>query len=155
MKKILFVCMGNICRSPSAEAIFRKLTTDAGRSKDWLVDSAGTHAYHVGSSPDKRSQQAAQKRGYNLAAIRARQVQEADFFAFDWILAMDRQNLALLQQAKPSQAKATLGLMLDFARQNQWKNEDVPDPYYGGTSGFDDVLDRLEDACAGFLAKQT
>lgn len=151
MKKILFVCMGNICRSPSAEAVFRRLVKQAGLEKQWLIESAGTHAYHVGEPPDKRSQQAAMARGYDMRGQRARQVCAEDFERFDWILAMDRQNLRALQQLKPVTGDAQLGLMLDFATTTKWNGSDVPDPYYGGPSGFDDVLDRIEQSCEAFL----
>lgn len=151
MKKVLFVCMGNICRSPTAEAVFRKLVQQNNQASDWLIDSAGTHAYHVGEKPDQRSRQAARQRAYNLEGIRARQVASDDFFKFDWILAADKQNLRALQAMQPQDSRAQLALMQDFASNPEWRGSDVPDPYYGGASGFDDVLDRLEDACQGFL----
>jgi protein-tyrosine phosphatase len=151
MKKVLFVCMGNICRSPTAEAVFRKLVQQTSQENDWQIDSAGTHAYHVGEKPDQRSRQAARQRAYNLEGIRARQVHADDFFKFDWILAADKQNLHALQSIQPPNGRAQLALMQDFASKPEWRGSDVPDPYYGGVSGFDDVLNRLEDACQGFL----
>ena len=152
MKKVLFVCMGNICRSPTAEAVFRDAVNKQGEAPNWLIESAGTHAYHVGNPPDKRSQKAAQARGYQLSGIRARQVEVDDFCRFDWILAADHSNLQNLQQLAPANASAKLALIQDFASEPKWRGSDVPDPYYGGPDGFDDVLNRLENACAGFLA---
>lgn len=155
MKKVLFVCMGNICRSPTAEAVFRHQIKQSGVDKDWLVDSAGTHTYHVGESPDKRSQAAARHRGYAMEMLSARQVAAEDFQRFDWLLAMDAQNLRGLQKIQPMGCHAQLALMLDFAPSLHWQGGDVPDPYYGGAGGFDDVLDRIEESCAGFLAHVT
>lgn len=144
--------MGNICRSPTAEGVFKHKLRALGIDDEWLVDSAGTHAYHIGEAPDKRSQQAALKRGYALQSIRARQVSEDDFYRFDWILAADAQNLRALKQTAPHNSTATVQRIMDFSEQAGWQGGDVPDPYYGGASGFDDVLDRLESACDGFLA---
>lgn len=151
MNKVLFVCMGNICRSPTAEAVFRYQIKLAGLENQWLVDSAGTHAYHVGEPPDKRSQAAARARGYSMEMQRSRQIETEDFERFDWILAMDTQNLHGLQQKQPHSCRAQLALMMDFASTESWKGDDVPDPYYGGSNGFADVLDRVEESCAGFL----
>lgn len=155
MKKVLFVCMGNICRSPSAEAVFRRMVKQQGHDKQWLIDSAGTHAYHVGEPPDRRSQQAASPRGYSMQSITARQVMADDFNRFDWILAMDQQNLSLLRQIQPANSNAQLGLMLDYAIRPEWQGSDVPDPYYGGVDGFAEVLDRLEESCEHFLKTHT
>lgn len=155
MKKVLFVCMGNICRSPTAEAVFRKLVSQAGQASDWLIDSAGTHAYHVGNPPDKRSQRAAKLRGYAMESIRARQVEAADFKRFDWIVAMDSSNHQLLAAQRPEAAVAQLDMMMNFASQEKWRGSDVPDPYYGGEDGFDEVIDRLEDSCRGFLRQHS
>lgn len=152
MKKVLFVCMGNICRSPTAEAVFRHQIKQAGVEQQWVVDSAGTHAYHVGNAPDKRSQTAAQTRGYAMQSLRARQIEASDFDRFDWILAMDQQNLQGLQQCQPPGSSAQLALMMDFAESPKWQGNDVPDPYYGDGDGFAEVLDRVEISCAGFLA---
>ncbi len=149
MKKVLFVCMGNICRSPTAEAVFSKLVS----RKEWHVDSAGTHAYHVGNPPDKRSQRAAKTRGYEMAHLRARQVSTEDFELFGWILAADRENLRNLKALAPAHYRAQLGLIQDFSLNPKWQQQDVPDPYYGGEQGFDEVLDRIESACKGFLEK--
>lgn len=155
MKKVLFVCMGNICRSPTAEAVFRQLVKQSGQMQQWEIDSAGTHAYHVGNPPDKRSQAAARARGYQMNAIRARQVSVADFERFDWVLAMDRENYRVLEKQRPQNAAAKLALMMDFASRSAWQGGDVPDPYYGGAQGFDEVLDRLEDSCGEFLRRQS
>ena len=144
---VLFVCTGNICRSPTAEAIFRKLATDAGMAV--TADSAGTHGYHVGEPPDPRAQKAAAKRGYDLSALRARTIEGADFRRFDLILAMDQEHHAILSRMAGSSAEHTLKLMMSYAR--RFKERDVPDPYYGGPQGFERVLDMLEDAAKGLL----
>ncbi len=144
---VLFVCTGNICRSPTAEAIFRKLATDAGMAV--TADSAGTHAYHVGEPPDPRAQKAAAKRGYDLSALRARTIEGADFRRFDLILAMDQEHHAILSRIAGSSAEHKLKLMMSYAR--RFKERDVPDPYYGGPQGFERVLDMLEDAAKGLL----
>ncbi|MBR7800532.1 low molecular weight protein-tyrosine-phosphatase [Undibacterium fentianense] len=148
---VLFVCMGNICRSPTAEGVFRDKVTAAGRSSAFLIDSAGTHAYHVGEPPDPRSQEFAGKRGIDLSNQRARQVNPQDFERFDRIVAMDKDNLRnLLQQCPPSQ-RHKLSLMMSYAKQSP--SDVVPDPYYGGARGFDTVLDYIEDAADGLLAE--
>jgi len=144
---VLFVCTGNICRSPTAEAIFRKLATDAGMAV--TADSAGTHGYHVGEPPDPRAQKAAAKRGYDLSALRARTIEGADFRRFDLILAMDQEHHAILSRIAGSSAEHKLKLMMSYAR--RFKDRDVPDPYYGGPQGFERVLDMLEDAAKGLL----
>lgn len=145
---ILFVCMGNICRSPTAEGVFRHRAEQAGLKLD--IDSAGTHAYHVGSKPDQRSMLHAQQRGYDLSAQRARQVSATDFEVFDHILAMDHDNLALLKARCPAPYQHKLGLFMQYARQSRC--DVVPDPYYGGAQGFDLVLDYVEDAADGLIA---
>ncbi|TXI90056.1 MAG: low molecular weight phosphotyrosine protein phosphatase [Burkholderiaceae bacterium] len=147
--KILFVCMGNICRSPSAEGVFRQQLERAGLSQQFLVDSAGTHAYHIGEPPDLRSQEHALKRGIDLSQQRARQVSVEDFEHFDLVLAMDQDNLALLQRKCPAHLQHKLKLMMSYASHSP--SDVVPDPYYGGTQGFETVLDYLEDASAGLL----
>jgi protein-tyrosine phosphatase len=149
MTKVLFVCMGNICRSPMAEGVFRKLVRDAGLQDVVHIASAGTHAYHVGEPPDVRAQQSARKRGYELTDLRARQVTQEDFHEFDLILAMDWENLALLQQQCPRSQKHKLHLLMRYA--GEFEAATVPDPYYGGAEGFNTVLDYVEDACQGLL----
>ena len=153
MKKtrILFVCMGNICRSPTADGIMRQLVADAGLEHAIEIDSAGTHNYHPNDPPDPRSQAAAKKRGYDLSPLRARQVVDADFADFDILLAMDEENLANLKRRCPKQHAGKLRLMMEYAGNH--KAREVPDPYYEGPHGFEIVLDYLEDACEGLLAK--
>ncbi|MDE2430056.1 MAG: low molecular weight phosphotyrosine protein phosphatase [Burkholderiales bacterium] len=146
---ILFVCMGNICRSPTAEGVLRTKAQAAGVDSHLLIDSAGTHAYHVGEAPDPRSQQFALQRGIDLSMQRARQVREQDFERFDLLLAMDKRNLALLQAACPVAHKHKLGLLMEYAQHSDV--DEVPDPYYGGERGFDQVLDYIEDAADGLL----
>jgi low molecular weight protein-tyrosine phosphatase len=146
---VLFVCTGNICRSPTAEAVFRKLAADAGMSESVVADSAGTHGYHVGDPPDPRAQGAAAERGYDLSGLRARRVDRADLRSFDLIVAMDRGHLtALSRLAEPATAHK-LKLMMSFS--SAFEEKDVPDPYYGGTQDFEQVLDMLEDAARGLL----
>ena len=144
---VLFVCTGNICRSPTAEAIFRKLAADAGMAEAVLADSAGTHGYHVGEPPDPRAQAAAAKRGYDLSGLRARRFEQADFHRFDLILAMDRDHHSILSRLAPADPK--LKLMMSYAR--RFNEQEVPDPYYGGPQSFERVLDMLEDASQGLL----
>ena len=146
--RILFVCMGNICRSPTAEGVFRHLLT---AQPDLLieVDSAGTHDYHVGAPPDARSVAAARRRGIDLSGLRARMISAEDFERFDLILAMDEQNLRELQhRARPEQHRR-LRLMMDYAPEAG--RSVVPDPYYGGSQGFEEVLDLLEEAANGLI----
>jgi len=146
--RILFICMGNICRSPTAHGVFQRQVDERGW--DWVhVDSAGTHNYHPGSPPDERSQAHARRRGYDLAALRARQVQDADFETFDLILAMDRDNLAELQARCPGAHQGKLRRLTEFCLTHT--TDVVPDPYYGGSGGFERVLDLVEDACAGLV----
>lgn len=149
--RVLMVCTGNICRSPTAEAVLRRLAELAGAGALIEVDSAGTTSYHVGEPPDRRSQAHGAKRGYDLSAQRARQVQEADFEAFDWLIAMDRDHLAVLFAGAPKGRRHRIHLLMDFA--NDPRGGEVPDPYYGGATGFDDVLDRIEAGCQGLLAR--
>lgn len=146
---VLFVCMGNICRSPTAEGVFRHAVASAGLESKIRVDSAGTHGYHIGHPPDRRAQIAAERRGYDLANLRARQVTNRDFAEFDFVLAMDLDNLSTLKQLAPAEHHAKLGLFLEYSSA-RWGAE-VPDPYYGGAQGFELVLDMAEDAAAGLL----
>ena len=148
---VLFVCMGNICRSPTAEGVFRHRVEAAGLADQFFIDSAGTHGYHVGEPPDARSMEYAAKRGYDLSAQRSRKVRAGDFADFDHVLAMDHDNFALLQSACPPQHRHKLSLMMSHATHSP--SEVVPDPYYGGGKGFDLVLDYIEDASDGLIAK--
>ena len=143
---VLFVCMGNICRSPTAEGVFRKLALDAGLEETLRIDSAGTHAYHEGEPPDRRAQAAAERRGYDLSDLRARRVSETDFEEFDLILAMDSLNLVTLQDRAEEAAHERLKKLLDYSKNKP--GGDVPDPYYGGATGFERVLDLVEEAGA-------
>jgi protein-tyrosine phosphatase len=147
---ILFICMGNICRSPTADGVLRHKVQRLGLTDQVQVDSAGTHNYHPGSAPDERSQAHALRRGYDLSALRARQVQSADFARFDLILAMDGDNLTLLQRACPVPHRHKLRRLTEFCQRHT--SAEVPDPYYGGGAGFETVLDLVEDACDGLLA---
>ena len=149
MIKILFVCMGNICRSPTAEAVFHKLVEQEGLQRLIGIDSAGTHAYHTGSPPDRRAAAAAAKRGYDLTPLRARQVGDADFERFDYVLAMDRDNLEILIDICPQQHQDKLRLFMEFSANHAQR--EVPDPYYGGAQGFENVLTMVEDAAQGLL----
>lgn len=143
--RILFVCLGNICRSPTAEAILRHQLVAAGLESQVEVDSAGTGDWHLGKSPDARAIQAGAARGYDLGSLTARQVTSADFYHFDLVLAMDKDNLAYLHQLQPVDAPAKLDLLLE---RYELQPAEVPDPYYGGEQGFQQVLDLLEQACA-------
>jgi protein-tyrosine phosphatase len=142
--------MGNICRSPTAEGVFRKLVEDAGLASAIHIDSAGTHAYHIGEPPDARSQQYATMRGYDLSVQRARKVNAEDFVKFNYVLAMDHDNLDWLKNTCPPQHVHKLALFMQFARNHDCHV--VPDPYYGGGAGFDLVLDYIEDASEGLIA---
>lgn len=147
--KVLFVCMGNICRSPTAEAVFRKTLSKDGLADCVEVDSAGTHGYHVGEAPDTRTQRAASSRGYDLSNMRARKVAAQDLEYFDLILAMDRNNLETLRRICPPERYDRLKLFMDYAR--NFDDDEVPDPYYGLGHDFDLVLDMVEDASAGLV----
>jgi protein-tyrosine phosphatase len=149
MINVLFVCMGNICRSPMAEGIFRREIAKAGLQDKVNVDSAGTHSYHVGSKPDLRAQNAVGKRGVNIGNLRGRQVADTDFERFDYILAMDSSNLSNLMRRAPVKWHKKIKLLLSFSR--KYPNLDVPDPYYGGLSGFEENLDMIEDAVQGLI----
>ncbi|MDQ7072606.1 MAG: low molecular weight protein-tyrosine-phosphatase [Gammaproteobacteria bacterium] len=146
--KVLFVCMGNICRSPTAEGVFKKLTEDKGTVDRFFVDSAGTHAYHVGEPSDPRAQQTAKRRGIDLSPIRARKVEPSDFEYFDHVLAMDADNYDMLIATSPKEYHHKISLFLDYAP--NYSEQDVPDPYYGGANGFEHVFDLVEDASKGF-----
>jgi protein-tyrosine phosphatase len=149
MIKVLMVCMGNICRSPMAEGILRKAVQTAGLTQEILIDSAGTHSYHVGDPPDPRAQQAARQRGADISGLRGRKVADADFANFDYILVMDGDNHRLLIERAPSQHHGKIRRLLSFSR--KYPNLDVVDPYYGGPQGFEENLDMIEDAVQGLL----
>lgn len=149
MIRVLFVCLGNICRSPTAHGVFLHQLQQAGMDQLVEVDSCGTGGWHVGAAPDKRATAAAKKRGVDLSVLRARQLQDQDYHQFNYILAMDRDNLAEIQQRRPTSSQAQVGLFLDYA--THVSEMEVPDPYYGGESGFEKVLDMIENASAGLL----
>jgi protein-tyrosine phosphatase len=150
MVKVLFVCMGNICRSPMAEGAFRRMLEGVGLAQKIYVDSAGTHSYHIGAPPDTRSQATALRRGVDLRRIRARQVTAADLIEFDYVLAMDRDNLDhLLALGQNPELRRRIQLFLDFAP--DLPEREVPDPYYGGSGGFERVMDLIEEAAQGLL----
>lgn len=149
MIKVLFVCMGNICRSPTAEGVFRKLLRERALEARVEVDSAGTHGYHVGEAPDPRTQRAAAARGYDLSSIRARKVAAQDLEYFDLVLAMDRNNLEVLRRLCPPELADRLDLFMRYAR--NFDDDEVPDPFYGLGHGFDLVIDMVEDASLGLL----
>jgi protein-tyrosine phosphatase len=147
--RVLFVCLGNICRSPTAEAVFRRLLARSTPPLDIEVDSAGIGDWHIGEPPDQRAQAAARRRGLDMSGIRARQVVYEDYAVYDLILAMDRQNFAELRRQAPAQYRERVRLFLEFAPELEL--HDVPDPYYGGQSGFEEVLDLAEQAARGLL----
>jgi protein-tyrosine phosphatase len=150
-RSVLFVCMGNICRSPTAEGVFRAAVAQMNIGTRIHTDSAGTGDWHVGSPPDRRAIEAARRRGYDLTALRARQVTVADFARFGWILAMDRENLRELDLLRPRAFAGHLGLFLDLAP--GLGAREVPDPYYGGPDGFERVLDLVETASAALIER--
>ncbi|MDH3747172.1 MAG: low molecular weight phosphotyrosine protein phosphatase [Gammaproteobacteria bacterium] len=145
---VLFVCMGNICRSPTAEGVFRHVVHESGLADLIRVDSAGTHAYHVGEPPDRRAQAAAERRGFTLADIRARRVRETDYAEFDYVIAMDRLNLHMLTEQAGGEYHERLSLFLEHGSSDELE---VPDPYYGGSAGFERVLDLVEEASRRLL----
>ncbi len=149
MVRVLFVCMGNICRSPTAEGVFRRLVTEAGLEAIIEIDSAGTHAYHIGDPPDPRAQEAARRRGIDLSDLQGRAAIREDFLRFDYILAMDRDNMENLLEICPAGQQHRMRLFLEFAPQRP--EREVPDPYFGGDAGFDRVLDMIEEASRGLL----
>jgi protein-tyrosine phosphatase len=148
--KILFVCLGNICRSPSAEAVFRAIAAREAPELNLEIDSAGTAGYHVGDAPDERSQAAARRRGYDMSPLRARIIEAIDFERFDLILAMDTNNLEVLRRRAPAIYRDRVRLFLEFAP--DCGLDEVPDPYYGGPAGFEQVLDLVEEASRGLLS---
>lgn len=148
MVKVLFVCMGNICRSPTANAVFRAQVKRAGLAHRIHSDSAGTHDYHSGEPPDPRAHAAASKRGYDMNSLRARRVKDRDFIEYDYILAMDSQNLGTLHAICPERYFSKLGLFMEYAA---GKALEVPDPYYGRSTHFQEVLDLVEDGAKGLL----
>jgi protein-tyrosine phosphatase len=149
--RVLMVCMGNICRSPTAEGVLRHKLEAAGLAQRVEVDSAGTHGYHVGAPPDERSQHHARQRGYDLSSLRARRVGAADFERFDLVLAMDEDNLEHLEAICPPHLRSRLQLLMSHAPASG--SIVVPDPYYGGVEGFEQVLDYVESACDGLVAR--
>lgn len=148
-KKVLFVCHGNICRSPTAEGVARHYLRTRGLAHAVEVESAGTHGYHVGEAPDPRTIAAAGRRGIDLSDKRARRVGPQDFEKFDLVLAMDRHNLNNLERACPPEHRGKLRLFMSYSR--NFDTEEVPDPYFGGPAGFDRVIDMVEDAIEGLL----
>lgn len=148
--RVLFVCMGNICRSPTAQGVFRKLLETEGLRSAIGSDSAGTHAYHAGEPPDKRAQETALRRGVDMSDLRARIVDPEDFSRFDYVLAMDQDNYHSLSAICPRGAEPKLMLLMDFAP--HLRTREVPDPYYGGAGGFERVFDMVEAASEGLLA---
>lgn len=147
--RVLFVCMGNICRSPTAEGVFRHFVAQQGLEGQISCDSAGTHGYHIGEAPDTRAQEAAARRGYDLSGLRARRITEDDFSRFDYVLAMDTHNMAILHETCPAPQRGRLRLFLDYAKDPA--RREVPDPYYGDVGGFEIVLDLAEQAARGLL----
>jgi len=147
--KVVFICMGNICRSPTAEGVFRHVVKQRNLLDKIEIDSAGTHAYHIGESPESRSQSTALSRGINLSAQRARKARVDDFDRFDYIIAMDRSNYEDLKHLGHEADLTKLHLFMDFA--SDWDNTEVPDPYYGGVNGFEQVFDMVQSASEGLL----
>ena len=149
MQKVLFVCLGNICRSPTAEGVFREVVKAAGRESDFEIDSAGTGSWHVGEAPDRRAQHACLRAGSDISAHRARRVSMSDFSSFDLILACDRQNYADLLKLAPTEARGKVHLLMHFAPDAAV--DEVPDPYYGNDAGFDRTVELCRTACNGVL----
>lgn len=149
VKRVLFVCTGNICRSPTAEGVALHQLMQRGLQHAIEVDSAGTHGYHVGEQPDPRTRKAAAKRGYDLSPLRARKLEVVDFQRFDLLLAMDEGHLAFMRELSPPVYHGKIGMFMHYARTH--RRDDVPDPYYGGDAGFEKVLDYCEDAVEGLL----
>ena len=151
MTRVLFVCTGNICRSPTAHGVLRQLVRKAGLEDHVVVDSAGTHDFHVGESADRRAQLHAARRGYDLSQLKARKIDDADFRNFDLILAMDRSHLRLLERDCPPEQRHKLRLFMEYA--DGGVADEVPDPYYGGSDGFERVLDMVESGSRGLLGE--
>lgn len=147
--KVLFICMGNICRSPTAHGVFRSYVKQSGLSHLIEIDSAGTHAYHVGEPPDLRSQAHARQRSYELSDLTARQLQDSDFPHYDLLLVMDWDNYALTEKMCPTTYRHKIRRLTEFCKTKEASV--VPDPYYKGSEGFEEVLDLVEDACDGLL----
>lgn len=147
--RVLFVCMGNICRSPTAHGVFETLVEREGLGHLIEVDSAGTHAYHIGNPPDRRAQDTARRRGFDLSNQRARKAQSDDFGVFDYLVAMDQDNFHGLMSICPAGMEDKIHLLMDYAP--AFRTREVPDPYYGGDAGFERVFDMVEAAAAGFL----
>ena len=147
--KVLFVCLGNICRSPTAHGVFRKLVIDQGLTDRIEIDSAGTGAWHIGKAPDSRAQATARNRGIDMSDLRARQVDSGDFMVYDYVLAMDESNLSNLKAMVLDSSNTQPKLFMDYAPARS--EREVPDPYYGGDEGFEHVFDMVEDACFGLL----
>ncbi len=148
--RILMVCTGNICRSPTAEGVLRAKLQRAGLQAQVLVESAGTQGFHSNEPPDARAVRAAAQRGYQIGNLRARPMKPEDFSSFDWLLAMDQSHMGWLLKRSPPQAAGRITLLMPLARQHPGMHE-VPDPYYGGPAGFEHVLDLVEDACEGVV----
>jgi protein-tyrosine phosphatase len=152
---ICFICLGNICRSPTAEGVMRRLVDEAKLAERILIDSAGTGDWHVGEPPDERAQVAAGRRGYELAALRGRQIAVADFERFDLLIAMDDKNIAALRRVCPVEQRDKIHLLMEFIPEadSRWNGtREIVDPYFGGTEGFEQVLDQCEAACRGLIA---
>lgn len=152
---ICFVCLGNICRSPTAEAVMRRLVEEARLGERILVDSAGTGDWHIGQPPDERAQRAARGRGYDLAALRGRQIADIDFERFDLLIAMDDKNVAALRTVCPPDQQDKIRLLMEFVPEfdPRWSgSREVVDPYFGDAAGFEEVLDQCEAACRGLIA---
>ncbi|MFG6666705.1 low molecular weight protein-tyrosine-phosphatase [Halomonas sp. HNIBRBA4712] len=148
MTRVLFVCLGNICRSPSAEGFFRQALINAGLDDQVTVDSCGVGDWHVGKAPDARAQKAALARGVDISALRARTLTREDFDAFDYVLGMDRANMEAIHALAPASSRARIALFLDYADGDE---REVPDPYYGGEAGFEHVLNLIESAAKGLI----
>jgi protein-tyrosine phosphatase len=149
MVKVMFVCMGNICRSPTAHGVFRKLVEDEGYAEQIYIESSGTHAYHVGEPPDNRAQQTARHRGLDLSDLRAQRIRSSDFENFDYILPMDGDNYDILLGISSPEFHGKIRMFLGFAP--SLSNKEVPDPYYGGPGGFEQVFDMVEAGSRGLL----